>query len=274
VRARVAVAVAVLGVENGELKVGLHKEVGKGSVLLSLPTAIAGDGDGLDLLARRLAGTVVTNEIAVLQQTGAYLVRGEGSQGPTVVVGYRGICRGTPTTGKGTVCDLGSVPHLREETKNESSQKAKAKLLVPHDQVLWTTLTWLYGELGSSPLAMEFCERRFTITDLRKVFEAVWEAELDASNFQRKITNKKLGLVRVVKKSSGMGPRTISALYERGTGNGIHPPIRRPAPKKRAKGRKRSVWAVPWPDEWLKEWPDDSDRPAPRRRTTQARNDF
>jgi 8-oxo-dGTP diphosphatase len=250
-RARVAVTVAVLAVENDELKVGLHKDVGKGAILFSLPTAVAREGDDLDLLARRLAGTVVRNEIAMLEQTGAHLVRGEGSQGPTMVVAYRGICQGTPVPAKGTDCDLGSVPKLREKTKTRPSEQTKAQLTPPHDQALWAALTWLYAELGSSPVAMAFCDPRFTIPELREVFEAVWEAKLDASNFQRKITSKKLRLVRKVKKASGTGPNVVAALYERGSGDVIYPPIRKPMRKSRKRRTRKSVWDVPWPDDWL-----------------------
>jgi 8-oxo-dGTP diphosphatase len=257
-RARVAVTVAVLAVENDELKVGLHQERHGNSVVFSLPMRIAVEADDLDLLAEALANTVVTNEVVLMQQTGAYLVA--GSEHPTLVVGYRGLCRGAPVRSGESGPSLGSVHELLRAAER-SQPSIVTEVEEPHREVLEEAVRWLEQTLERSLVAAEFCGPRFTIAELREVYEAVWATKLDRSNFQRKVTNPKLKLVRKVRRTSGTGLRVSAAIYERGSGWVIHPPIRRPAPIKRKRRRHRSVWsvAVPFLDELGQEDPEPED---------------
>jgi 8-oxo-dGTP diphosphatase len=67
-----------------------------------------------------------------------------------------------------------------------------------------------------TPLATAFCPQRFTIAELRRVYEAVWGTALDPRNFHRKVTHTPGFLLPVGQTSTRDGGRPAQ-LYRAGT---------------------------------------------------------
>ncbi|WP_425595179.1 NrtR DNA-binding winged helix domain-containing protein [Propioniciclava sinopodophylli] len=53
-------------------------------------------------------------------------------------------------------------------------------------------------------IATSFCDETFTLPELRRVYEAVWDAEIDNRNFQRKV-GAPVGSEAGMRRPSGRG---------------------------------------------------------------------
>ncbi len=61
------------------------------------------------------------------------------------------------------------------------------QLAFDHKRIVLDAYRRLQSRLETTPVASRFCGPRFTITELRTVYETIWETELDPGNFQRKV---------------------------------------------------------------------------------------
>lgn len=68
---------------------------------------------------------------------------------------------------------------------------ADRQLAFDHGRIVTDAVAGLRVELDSSDVAVGFCPPEFTIRELREVYEAILETELDSGNFQRKVTQRK-----------------------------------------------------------------------------------
>ena len=65
-----------------------------------------------------------------------------------------------------------------------------------------------------------------TVAELRHVYEVVWDVELDARNFHRKVTGSPGFLAPTGRRTSRNGGRPAQ-LYRRGPATVLNPPITR-----------------------------------------------
>ena len=101
-------------------------------------------------------------------------------------------------------------------------------LAFDHEQIIRDGLERAASKLEYTPLATAFLEPTFTMSDLRRVYEAVWGKELHAANFRRKV----LSTSDFVVASGAKGESTFDTgrtaeLYSRGTATMLHPAILR-----------------------------------------------
>ncbi len=75
----------------------------------------------------------------------------------------------------------------------------------------------LRSKLEYTALATKFCPPRFTISELRRVYETIWGTRLDPGNFQRKIRQNP----RVQAHSDGAVPAPSSGREARFTLVGV-----------------------------------------------------
>ena len=102
------------------------------------------------------------------------------------------------------------------------------QLAFDHDQILRDAIERARAKIEYSTIATRFCSEEFTISELRKVYEIIWNTSLDAGNFQKKVLNSP-GFIEDTGKnaqSSTTGGRPAK-LYRSGAASSINLPIRR-----------------------------------------------
>jgi 8-oxo-dGTP diphosphatase len=82
------------------------------------------------------------------------------------------------------------------------------------------------SKLEYTSLATAFCSSPFTVSRLRRVYEAVWGVELDPRNFNRKVTSTP-GLLVDTGTWVIEGPGRPAALYTDGEATALNPPLTR-----------------------------------------------
>lgn len=149
----------------------------------ALPGGFVRPREGLaDAAARELAEeTAVARGPDWLEQLGAW---GNPKRDPrmrVVTVAYWAICADLPPpSGGGDAARAALVPVPRIE-------EGRVFLAFDHAEIALAALARLRARIHETAVAARFCPREFTITQLRRVHEAVWNTRLDPGNFQRRI---------------------------------------------------------------------------------------
>lgn len=151
-----------------------------------------------------------------LEQLASYAAPDRDPRGRVLSVGY-----------------LAFVPDMPEPTPGGSASASAwwptdqaPALAFDHDRILADGVERAQSKLEYTTLAASFCRPEFTVTDLRRVYEAVWNTALDPRNFQRKVTSTEGFLVptpTLVTGGRGRPPR----LFRRGGATALHPPMLR-----------------------------------------------
>lgn len=99
-------------------------------------------------------------------------------------------------------------------------------LAFDHLSILSDGVDRIVNKLEYTNLAATFLEEPFTIADLRRVYEEVWNTKIHAANFRRKI----LSADNVIKEVPGKGESVFEGgrtaqLYKRGESTLMMPPI-------------------------------------------------
>ncbi len=102
-----------------------------------------------------------------------------------------------------------------------------ACLAFDHHAVLADGVERTRSKLEYSPLGTAFCPDEFTIGDLRRVYQAVWDTSLDPRNFHRKVSGTADFLVETGRITHGEAGRP-ARLYRRGDVDRLHPAFLRP----------------------------------------------
>ncbi|MBC6461936.1 NUDIX hydrolase [Actinomadura sp. HBU206391] len=104
------------------------------------------------------------------------------------------------------------------------------RLAFDHARILADGLERARSKLEYTPLATAFCAPEFTIPELRAVYEAVWDEELHAGNFHRKVLSVP-GFVESTGATTERGGRRGGPrprLYRAGDARLLHPALLRP----------------------------------------------
>jgi 8-oxo-dGTP diphosphatase len=220
----VTVDVVLLTVREGVLSVLLvERDTHPFHGRLALPGGFVGPAEDLDAAAvRRLEQeTGVRRSVAHVEQLGAF---GDPKRDPrmrVVSVAYLVFAPDlpAPTPGAGASW-VAWVPVKAVEPK---------RLAFDHATVLAAGVERARAKLEYSPVATAFCGKEFTVTDLRRVYEAVWGVPLDPRNFHRKTTGTP-GFLVPVGRDSAPGPEggRPAALFRRGDAQLLHPAMLRP----------------------------------------------
>ena len=103
-------------------------------------------------------------------------------------------------------------------------------LAFDHDEILRDALDRVRSKLEYTTLAVQFLPELFSLSDLRRVYEAVWGTAPQLANFRRKVLSTDGFVVPVergrARKDGGQPPM----LYRRGTAAVLQPAMLRPRP--------------------------------------------
>ena len=130
--------------------------------------------------------TGISSEQGGLRQIGTY---GDPDRDPrmrVVSVAYGAI-----------VAQLAEVPTAGSDAAHAELvpvvdvQSDRVVLAFDHRRIVDDAVDRLRADLETTGVAHSFCPPEFTIRELREVYEAIWQTELDSGNFQRKVTQRK-----------------------------------------------------------------------------------
>lgn len=174
----------------------------------ALPGGFVEPDEGLcDAATRELEEeTALRREVTRLEQLGSYGDPHRDPRGRVVSVAWLAVVpeRAEPTAGS----DAANVAW-----RPVSSLLRDERLAFDHAGILADGVERARAKLEYTALATAFVGERFTVADLRRVYEVVWGVGLDPGNFHRKVTSA--GFVQPTGESVQRGPGRPAALYRR-----------------------------------------------------------
>lgn len=167
----------------------------------ALPGGFVKPEEDLDAAAaRELAEeTGITEQSAYLEQLGSYGSPNRDPRMRVVTVAYWAICANLPPPVSG-----GDAAHA-ELVPVSMIEEKEIELAFDHGEIMRDAMKKALERLEYPPVAAKFCSPQFTISELRKVYEA-WGTNLDQGNFQRKIRSSSQFINLSADKAS-QGPR-------------------------------------------------------------------
>jgi 8-oxo-dGTP diphosphatase len=220
----VTVDLVVLTVRDGAFKVlTIKRREAPFKGRWALPGGFVRPHENLEQAAQRELA-----EEAGLKPNGVHLEQlatyGEPRRDPrmrTVTVAYLALAPDLPTPepgGDALAAEWQAVDH---------HVQSKTALAFDHDTILRDGVERARAKLEYTPLAASFCASVFTVADLRRVYEIVWDTRLDPRNFHRKVTGTPQFLVPVRRTRTEVG--RPAELYRVGKARLLHPAMLRPA---------------------------------------------
>lgn len=218
----VAVDIVVFTVEDGILKVALIERgeaPHKGS--LALPGGFVQPDEELDTAAARELEEETGLSLTRLQQFGAYGAPDRDPRMRVVSIAYWTITPDLPEPVGGTDAATARKVALAEVLDDPGS------LRFDHHQILSDALEEARNALEDTTVATRFCGPKFTISELRYVYETVWGVQLDQGNFQNKVVGIDGFVIPTGTRQEG-GRGRPAELFRAGPAERIEPPFRRP----------------------------------------------
>lgn len=215
----VAVDLVILTVRGGELSTLLvRREVQPFTGELALPGGfVLPHEDLLDAATRELVeetGLALTGHH--LEQLASYAAPDRDPRGRVLSVGHLALVPDLPEPQAGSDTVVSAwYPTAKCHT-----------LAFDHSTILAAGVERARAKLEYTTLAASFCPPEFTVSDLRRVYEAVWGTEIDPRNFQRKVTSTPEFLVPTGRMAS-TGRGRPAQLFRRGDATALHPPMLR-----------------------------------------------
>jgi 8-oxo-dGTP diphosphatase len=185
------------------------------------------DEDIVDAARRELHEEADLDAVSLhLEQLGTYGRPGRDPRGRIVSVAHLAIAPGLPEPEAGTDASAASWCPVAEFT---SGRRA---LAFDHRQILDEGLERARTKIEHTSLATAFCDETFTITDLQRVYEAVWGIELDPRNFYRKV-QAATGFITPLGPDRRTTRGRPARLFQAGPEHLLRPPMMRPFPPTR-----------------------------------------
>jgi len=232
----VTVDVVILTMSDGVLHVLL---VRRGQApfegMWAIPGGFKRPSESLDEAARReLAEETGVDAASLLTQFGAYGDPGRDPRMNVVTVGYLAVIREVGALTAGTdAADAAMVP---------VSEVLGGRLEVAFDhlRILRDAVERVRVELEVSGIAMAFVGATFTLSELRAVYESVWDVQLDRANFRRSVVSEDGWVIPTGRRAPpGSAGGKPAELFRAGSAWKRGAPIRRPNRTQRATHREK-----------------------------------
>jgi 8-oxo-dGTP diphosphatase len=148
----------------------------------AIPGGFKRPNETLDEAARReLAEEAGVDAASLLTQFGAYGDPGRDPRMNVVTVGYVAVLRDVGEVAGGSDAAAAALLPVADVLNG------RIDLAFDHQKIVRDALERVRHELEVSGLATAFVGETFTLAELRAVYEAVWDTELDAANFRRSV---------------------------------------------------------------------------------------
>ena len=180
----VTVDVALFAIRRDELHVLLiQRGIEPFAGAWALPGGFVQPDEGLDAAASRELEeeTGVAEDSVYLEQLRSYGSPGRDPRMRVVTVAYWGACAELPSPIGGSDAAQAELVPVSE------IEDGDIELAFDHGAIVSDALERVRAKLEYTALAARFCASEFTISELRKVYETIWNTKLDPGNFQRKV---------------------------------------------------------------------------------------
>lgn len=148
----------------------------------ALPGGFKLPNETLDQAAHReLRDETAVDGSALLRQLGAYGDPGRDPRMNVVTVAYLAVVRDVMDVAAGIDAAEAALHPVRKVLNG------RLPLAFDHRRIVHDAVERIAHDLETTGLATAFVGPTFTLTELREVFESVWQVRLDGANFRRKL---------------------------------------------------------------------------------------
>jgi 8-oxo-dGTP diphosphatase len=224
------VDIVLLTIRNGRLSVLLVQRGGhpyQGA--WALPGGFVDPEEDADAAAlRELAEeTGITEFQGHLEQLRTYSDPHRDPRMRVLSIAYVGFMPDLPAPSAGS--DAAAARWWATEDLAPAAHDAPA-LAFDHAHIIGDAVERARAKLEYTSLAASFIEEPFTLSDLRRVYEAVWGVPLHVGNFRRKVLSTPGFVEPLGEKARAETGGRPAELYRRGPAATLHPAMLRPGP--------------------------------------------
>jgi 8-oxo-dGTP diphosphatase len=228
----VTVDVVILTMTEGILHVLLvRRGLAPFEGMWAIPGGFKLPSETLDAAARReLAEETGVDAASLLTQLGAYGDPGRDPRMNVVTVAYLAVLRDVGLVVAGTdAADAAMVPVSKVLS-------GRLEVAFDHRRILRDALERVRVELEVSGVATAFVGATFTLSELRAVYESVWDVQLDGANFRRSIVSEDGWVIPTGRRARpGSAGGKPAELFRAGSAWKRGGPVRRPHRVQRGK---------------------------------------
>lgn len=221
----VTVDIAVFTMVGGQLHVLLVRRAGEPFAgTWALPGGFKMPDETLDQAAQReLQEETAVDGAALLRQFRAYGDPGRDPRMNVVTVAYLAVARELEGVRAGSDAADAALHPVQRVTNG------RLPTAFDHRRIVRDAVERLGHDVATTGLATAFVGPTFTLTELREVFEAVWQVRLDAANFRRTLSSGEGWLTPTGRRATpGAGGGKPAELFRAGRAWKAGSPIRRP----------------------------------------------
>ena len=193
----------------------------------ALPGGFVHDDEDLEVAAARelMEETGIESFSGHLEQLRTYGAPDRDPRQRVVSVAYVGFVPDLPTPEAGS--DAAAARWWAIEDLDDPQDGAT--LAFDHERILSDAVERARAKLEYTPLAASFTEEPFTLTELRRVYEAVWGTPVHVGNFRRKVLSAPGFVEPIGEKARPADGGRPAELYRRGSATVLHPAMLRSA---------------------------------------------
>ena len=171
-----------------------------------------------------------------LEQLASYGTPDRDPRMRVVTVAYWAICAELPALRSGGDAAAATLVPVEE------IERGAVRLAFDHERIVRDAVERTRSKLEYTTLAAKFCPPEFTIAQLRRVYETVWNTSLDPGNFQRSVQEggafEKQAEVASASRSRRGRPASLWSVSESTTVDGQPAvPLERPPARRRRVGK-------------------------------------